>query len=207
MPNSFNSYIPKYIVDLNRESGEETTVTTPYFSAEGDVYLLDSRTIPPSVIQTTQTLNDLQPEVSYNYPFKIVPPRDFDSASIIQSPGIETVPTASQNYYATIYFERYNSDVIANINKSFTDSISISPISALLYVSEASPQNLYLVATITDPFGNPLSGQSVTWSSSNTNIVTVTSNGYLTAVSAGEAIVSASIGTDVSDQVIVTVLE
>jgi len=115
------SYIPKYIVDLNRDNEDVITVSTQYFSPSGDVYELDKRTISPSVIQTTQSLQELQPEVSNVYPFAIVPPKDVDGSTIIVGPSIETFPTASQNYYAPVYFERYNFQIINQIDKSFNE--------------------------------------------------------------------------------------
>lgn len=121
MPNILNSYIPKFLIDLKKANDDIITVTTQYFSPEGDVYELDTRTISPVLVQTTQSLEELQPEISMTYPFKIVTPLDFDGSTIIQSPSITTSPTASQGYYAPIYFERYNPDVIRNIDTTFNE--------------------------------------------------------------------------------------
>lgn len=121
MPNIFNSYIPKFLVNTSNTNDDIITVTTKYFSPSEDVYELDTRVIVPILIQTTQSLQELQPEISNVYPFKIVTPLDFDGATILQSPGANTVPTASQGYYAPIYFERYNADVIRNIETTFTE--------------------------------------------------------------------------------------
>ena len=121
MNSIFNSYIPKFLVDLNKNNEDIITVTTKYFSPEGDIYELDTRTLSPNLIQTTQSLQELQPEISTVYPFKIVTPLDFDGSTILQSPSMTTQPTASQGYYAPIYFERYNADVIRNIDTRFTE--------------------------------------------------------------------------------------
>jgi hypothetical protein len=121
MPNIFNSYIPKFLVDLNKNNEEIIIVSSSYFSPEGDIYELDTRTLSPNLIQTTQSLQELQPEISTVYPFKIVTPLDFDGSTILQSPSMTTQPTASQGYYAPIYFERYNADVIRNIDTRFTE--------------------------------------------------------------------------------------
>ena len=40
---------------------------------------------------------------------------------MLQSPSMTTQPTASQGYYVPIYFERYNADVIRNIDTRFTE--------------------------------------------------------------------------------------
>jgi hypothetical protein len=121
MLNILNSYIPKFLVDLKKKNEEIITVTTQYFSPEGDKYELDIRTLSPNLIQTTQSLKELQPEISTVYPFKIVTPLDFDGSTILQSPSMTTRPTASQGYYAPIYFERYNANVIRNIDMRFTE--------------------------------------------------------------------------------------
>lgn len=121
MSNLLRSYIPKFLVDLNRDNDDIVTVTTNYFSPEGDVYQLDKRAVSPSVIFTTQSLQELQPEVSAVYPFKIVPPKDVDGSTMLLSPSIDTFPTASQNYYASIYFERYDMDVMRLLDKSFAE--------------------------------------------------------------------------------------
>lgn len=121
MINILDSYIPKFIVDLQRENDTVITVTTRYFSPEGDIYELDERTISPILIQTTQSLQELRPEISNVYPFKIVTPLDYDGTTLILVPGVDTVPTASQGYYTPIYFERYNQEVIRNIESTFTE--------------------------------------------------------------------------------------
>lgn len=119
--NILNSYIPKFLVDLTRENEDIITVSTRYFSVDGDIYTLDKRTISPVLIQTTQSLQELRPEVSNVYPFAIVTPIEFDGSTLIMSPSVTSQPTASQNYYTPIYFERYNSDVILNIDKTFSE--------------------------------------------------------------------------------------
>jgi len=121
MLNIFNSYIPKFLVDLKKDNEDIIIVSSSYFSPEGDVYELDTRTLSPNLLQTTQSLQELQPEISTVYPFKIVTPLDFDGSTMIQSPSMTTQPTASQGYYAPIYFERYNPDVVRNIDTQFTE--------------------------------------------------------------------------------------
>lgn len=121
MNNILNSYIPKFLVDLKKKNEEIITVSTRYFSPEGDIFELDTRALSPNLIQTTQSLQELQPEISTVFPFKIVTPIDFDGVTVIQSPSVNTEPTASQGYYAPIYFERYNAEVVRNINTQFTE--------------------------------------------------------------------------------------
>lgn len=122
--NFLNSYIPKFLVDLNRENEDVIIVTTNYFSPNGDSYVLDTRTISPSYIQTTQSLQELRPEISNVYPYRYPTPIEYDGATLLLSPTANTEPTASQDYYTPIYFERYNQDVLNNIDKSFTELTS-----------------------------------------------------------------------------------
>ena len=95
--NILNSYIPKYLVELQRANEDIITVRTNYFSPQGDVYELERRAISPVLIQTTQSLQELQPITSNVYPFAIVTPIDFDGATLIISPSVTTPPTASQH--------------------------------------------------------------------------------------------------------------
>lgn len=119
--NILNSYIPKILVELNRNNDDVITVSTNYLSPKGDVYTLDRETISPILLQTTQSLQELQPEISIKYPFKIVTPLDYDGSTIVISPSVETQPTASQGYYVPIYFERYVPEILALINSDFTE--------------------------------------------------------------------------------------
>jgi hypothetical protein len=121
MINILDSYIPKFIVDLNRNNEDIITVRTNYLSPEGDVYELDTRTISPVLIQTTQSLEELQPEISTVYPFKIVTPLDPDGSTVLLSPTPTAIPTASQGYYVPIYFERYQSEFVQNVDRNFTE--------------------------------------------------------------------------------------
>lgn len=122
MNNILNSYIPKFLINLNRSNEDIIFVSSSNFSPEGDVYELDLRTVAPNVIQTTQSLNELQPEVSDTYPFKIVTPIDIDGATLVlTSRNEEARPTASQHYYAPTYFDRYKSEFMNSIDKAFTE--------------------------------------------------------------------------------------
>ena len=122
--NILNSYIPKVFVELNRNNEDIITVSTNYLSPDGDSYVLDRETVSPILVQTTQSLAELQPEISNVYPFVTVTPLDFDGATIILSPSVDTEPTASQGYYVPIYFERYNPDIVNLIDTTFVELIS-----------------------------------------------------------------------------------
>jgi hypothetical protein len=121
MSNILKSYVPKFIIDVNRNNEDVIFVSSSYFSPEGDVYTVEKAAISPSVIQTTQSLNELQPEVSNVYPFKIVTPIEPDGSTLVLSPSPTTVPTASQHYYAPVYFERYKQSVVQLVDTEFTE--------------------------------------------------------------------------------------
>lgn len=71
-------------------------------------------------------------------------------------------------------------------------SITITPSSGTI----ATGQSALLSATVKDQNGNTMSGQTVTWSSSNTSIAAVSSTGYLTAGSAtGSVTITATSGS------------
>ena len=129
MNSIFNSYLPKFLADINEKNNDVIIVSASYFSPQGDIYVLDTRVLSPSVIQTTQSLQELQPEISNVYPYKIVPPTDIDGSTVILSPTIDTNPTASQNYYTPIYFERYDPTIIKLLNTQFTELSIYQPVS------------------------------------------------------------------------------
>jgi len=56
-------------------------------------------------------------------------------------------------------------------------SVTVSPASRSLFVG----QTVQLTATPKDSAGNPLTGQTITWSSDNTTIATVSASGLVTA--------------------------
>jgi hypothetical protein len=119
MAKTFQSYISKLYVDASRNNDDIIKVETEYLSPEGDVFIVDRRTVSPVMVPTTSSIQELQPEVSTSYPYKIVTPLDIDSSTVILSPTIDTPVTASQNYYVPVYFELYKKEVLDAINKEF----------------------------------------------------------------------------------------
>jgi hypothetical protein len=119
--NILRTYVSKVFINSNTRNDDVVQITTQKFSPEGDVYELDRRTISPSMLQTEASLEELEPEVSNTFPFKIVPPEDVDGSVILLSPTADTEVTASQNYYVPIYFERYNLEVLRQVDKDFNE--------------------------------------------------------------------------------------
>lgn len=122
MPDIFNAtYIRKFFVDANRNNDSLIRVSSQFLSPQGDQFVLEKTTISPTAIQTTQSLEDLQPEVSDVYPFKIVPPKNSEGVTLIRAQTLESFPTAAQNYYIETIFERYNETAMRTVDKRFTE--------------------------------------------------------------------------------------
>ena len=68
--------------------------------------------------------------------------------------------------------------------------VLVEPASAVLMVDD----RLQLAAQVRDSNGDVMSGQTITWSSSAPNIASVNSNGRVTGVAAGSAIIAATVG-------------
>jgi uncharacterized protein YjdB len=69
-------------------------------------------------------------------------------------------------------------------------SVTVSPSTA----SVTTGKTVQLTATLKDSVGNVLGGRTVTWSSGNPNVATVSSTGVVTAMTVGTATISASSG-------------
>src|SRR5207244_1757133 len=67
-------------------------------------------------------------------------------------------------------------------------SVTVSPASASVPVGQA----VQLTATPKDASGNPLTGRTVTWASSNTSVGTVNASGLVTGVVAGSTTITAT---------------
>src|SRR5438445_4585365 len=67
-------------------------------------------------------------------------------------------------------------------------SVTVSPASATVGAGQA----VQLTATPKDANGNPLSGRTVTWSSSNTSVAIANSGGFVTSGAAGSATITAT---------------
>ena len=81
---------------------------------------------------------------------------------------------------------------------SATLAVSAVPVETIVVTPETMSLGTggtrQLSATLTDASGNVLTGQSVAWSSTNTTIATVTSNGLVRALHAGNATIIAAAG-------------
>lgn len=84
---------------------------------------------------------------------------------------------------------------------SGTATITVVPPVASITIGNASSQPLHvdstlqLTATAADASGNPLPGQTVTWTSSDVGVATVTATGLVTGIGRGTATITASVGS------------
>ena len=69
-------------------------------------------------------------------------------------------------------------------------SVTVSPASASRFVG----QTVQLTATPKDSAGNPLTGQTIAWSSDNSTVASVSTSGLVTASAAGSATITAASG-------------
>ncbi len=120
MSNKTATYISPVLVNANKENGDVVTIETEYLSPEGDTFQLNMNVLQPSALITTSSIAELKPEVSDVFPYKIVTPT-ISGSTLILSPSIETSPTASQNYYVAIKFERYQPSILRAIDRTFRE--------------------------------------------------------------------------------------
>jgi uncharacterized protein YjdB len=123
--------------------------------------------------------------------------------------------TASTGYQVQLVAFRGTLDVdavfggLSNVAGGTTAAAAVAPVARVI-VSPSSAsgtvgQSAQFTATPQDSAGNPLTGRTVTWASSNTAVVTVTTAGYATAMGPGSAsLIATSEGKSGSASVAVT---
>jgi uncharacterized protein YjdB len=95
------------------------------------------------------------------------------------STGTTTITATSEGHAGT---------VTITVTDAPVASVAVSPASASVGVGQA----VQLTATPKDASGNPLSGRTVTWATTNGAVATVNSSGLVSAVTAGVATISAA---------------
>ena len=84
--------------------------------------------------------------------------------------------------------EGQNGSSVITITQVPVASVAVSPASASIQLGET----VQLIATPKDANGNALSGRTMTWSSNNTTVATVSSSGLVTGQAAGSATITAT---------------
>src|SRR5207249_4018058 len=77
---------------------------------------------------------------------------------------------------------------LVTVTQASVASVAVSPASGSVPVG----QTLQLTATLQDVNGNPLTGRTVTWTSSNPSVATVSTSGVVTGVTVGAATITAA---------------
>src|SRR5207244_516396 len=95
------------------------------------------------------------------------------------TPGSATITATSEGKSGT------SSVTVTNVPVA---SVEVTPPSA----SVQAGQTVQLTGTPRDAGGNPLSGRTVTWSSSNTSVATVSNSGLVSGVTPGTATITAT---------------
>ena len=84
-----------------------------------------------------------------------------------------------------------SSGTMLTVNSSTVSSITLSPWDSSIQAGRTQQ----FIATAKDAGGNPVPGVTLTWTSSNPAVATVSSGGLATGVSSGSAIIGATIGS------------
>src|SRR5207244_3010453 len=107
----------------------------------------------------------------------------------VNTSGIATAAaTGSTTIAATSEGQSGSSAVTVTAGPLPVASVTVSPASASVRVGQA----VQLTATPKDASGNPLTGRTVTWASSNTSVGTVNASGLVTGVVAGSTTITAT---------------
>src|SRR6266571_2724918 len=107
----------------------------------------------------------------------------------VNTSGVATAAaTGSTTITATSEGQSGSSAVTVSAGPLPVASVTVSPASASVPVAQA----VQLTATPKDANGNPLTGRTVTWASSNTSVGTVNASGLVTGVVAGSTTITAT---------------
>jgi uncharacterized protein YjdB len=113
-----------------------------------------------------------------------------DVATVSATGLIKAIGGGSAQIHADYQSVRGSATISVSGSVALVGSVTVStPVTTL-----AIGQGTQGAVTVLDASGQPLSGQSVAWSSSNTGVATVSKTGYITAAAAGSAVITATAG-------------
>jgi uncharacterized protein YjdB len=111
------------------------------------------------------------------------------AVATVSSSGVVTgVAAGSATITATSAGKSGTSSIAVSAPTPVVTSVAVAPASASIAVGGTAP----LQATVKDQNGNAMTGQSVTWSTSNAAAATVSSTGLVTGAAAGSATITAT---------------
>ena len=103
------------------------------------------------------------------------------SGGSIVGNGSYTADTASGDFLVTATSMQSNASGSSKVHVRKVATVAVSPAAASVGVG----QTVQLTATPKDASGNPLTGRTITWASSNAALATVSATGLVTGVAAG----------------------
>src|SRR5438034_8219346 len=106
--------------------------------------------------------------------------RSTSGGSIVGN-GSYTADTASGDFLVTATSMQSNASGSSKVHVRKVATVAVSPAAASVGVG----QTVQLTATPKDASGNPLTGRTITWASSNAALATVSATGLVTGVAAG----------------------
>jgi uncharacterized protein YjdB len=112
-------------------------------------------------------------------------------ATVSSSGTVTLVAAGTANITATVGHLQARVPTTVSRKAIRVTSISVSPSTISLYPGSTSP----LSAIAKDSVNDAVTGQTITWSSSNTKVATVSTSGIVTAIAIGSAVISAQVGT------------
>src|SRR6266513_665473 len=111
------------------------------------------------------------------------------AAATVNSNGVVTgVAAGSATITATSSGKAGTATITVTAAPAVVATVTVAPTSA----SVVAGATVNLQATVKDQYGNAMTGQSVTWSTSNAAAATVNSSGVVTGVAAGSATITAA---------------
>ena len=111
------------------------------------------------------------------------------AAATVNSSGVVTgVAAGSATITATSSGKTGTSAITVTAVAPVVTTVTVAPTSASVVAGATTP----LTATVKDQNGNVMTGQTVTWSTSNAAAATVNSSGVVTGVAAGSATITAT---------------
>ncbi len=200
-PSGLLSAVVYGAANVRASSGAKTSAPVPVTVATSVAAVhLSPSPVPPLAVGGSLLLSAYATDVSGTVLSGKSATWSSDNTSVlVDSSGLlHAISIGSATVTATI--EEVRASTSVTVLDTTPASIAVSPSSLSMIIGTTSQ----LAATVSNAAGNPISGAVVSWTSNNANVATVATNGLVTALGYGSAIVTASSGS-VTRQVAVAV--